>query len=82
MKHISILVPKGAAALSCIEGPFILFNKANEFLAGLGKPQLFDVKLVGLNHDQQVYDRLFRVSPDTTISEVKKTDLIIIPAVL
>jgi len=31
MKHISILVPKGAVALGCIEGPFILFNKVNEF---------------------------------------------------
>jgi len=37
MKHISILVPKGAVALGCIEGPFILFNKVNEFLESLGK---------------------------------------------
>ena len=81
MKHISILVPNGAVALSCIEGPFILFNKANEFLESVGKQPLFNVKLVGLTHEQQVYDRLFRVSPDATISEVKKTDLIIIPAV-
>jgi len=81
MKHISILVPKGAVALSCIEGPFILFNKANEFLTSLGKQPMFTVKLVGLSRDHQVYDRLFSVSPDTTIGEVNKTDLIIIPAV-
>ncbi len=81
MKHISILVPKGAVALSCIEGPFILFNKVNEFSVNTGKQPLFQVQLVGLSKDMQVYDRLFRVSPDVTTKEVSKTDLIIIPAV-
>jgi transcriptional regulator GlxA family with amidase domain len=81
MKHISILVPRGAVALSCIEGPFILFNKANEFLASVGKPALFQVQLVGLTREGEVYDRLFSVRPDETISNVSKTDLIIIPAV-
>ncbi|SMD00869.1 GlxA family transcriptional regulator [Pedobacter africanus] len=81
MKHISVLVPKGATALSCIEGPFILFNRVNDFLAAMGKPPMFIVQLVGLSKDAQVYDRLFRVSPDLVIADVYKTDLIIIPAV-
>jgi transcriptional regulator GlxA family with amidase domain len=81
MKHISILVPKGAVALSCIEGSFVMFTKANDFLKSVGKAPLFDVKLVGLSHDAEVYDRLFKVYPDLTIGEVQKTDLIIIPAV-
>ena len=81
MKHISILVPKGAATLACIEGPFILFTRANDFLASMGKPPLFDVKLVGLTKKTQVYDKLFRVSPDQAIADVQHTDLIIIPAV-
>ncbi len=81
MKHISILVPRGAVALSCIEGPFILFNKANEFLGRMGKEPLFTVRLVGLSKDSQVYDRFFSVTPDVSISDVSKTDLIIIPAV-
>lgn len=81
MKHISILVPRGAVALSCIEGPFILFNKVNEFSQGMGMQPLFQVQLVGITKDTQVYDRLFRVSPDTTTTDVAKTDLIIIPAV-
>jgi len=81
MKHISILVPHGAVALSCIEGPFILFNKVNEFSVSMGKQPLFQVQLVGLNKETQVYDRLFKVSPEVTINEVTKTDLIIIPAV-
>jgi transcriptional regulator GlxA family with amidase domain len=81
MKHISILVPRGAAALSCIEGSYIAFTKTNEFLIALGRPALFKVQLVGLTKSAEVYDRLFTVYPDASIAEVKKTDLIIIPAV-
>ncbi len=81
MKHISILIPRGAAALSCIEGSFILFNKANDFLVSMDKPALFKVQLVGLSKEASVYDRLFTVKPDVSIDELDKTDLIIIPAV-
>jgi len=81
MKHISILVPRGAAALSCIEGSFIMFTKANDFLASMGRQPLFKVQLVGLSSEPQVYDRLFSVRPDATIAEVHRTDLIVIPAV-
>src|SRR5437868_5802994 len=81
MKNISILVPRGAAALSCIEGSYTCFTRVNDFLQNMGKPRLFNVQLVGINKDAQVYDKLFTVYPDTSIDEVKKTDLIIIPAV-
>ncbi|MDO9377018.1 MAG: helix-turn-helix domain-containing protein [Ferruginibacter sp.] len=81
MKHISILVPRGAAALACIEGPFIMFTRANDFLESVGQPKMFDVNLVGLNMEPQAYDRLFSVTPDHAIKSIRKTDLIIIPAV-
>jgi len=81
MKHVSILVPRGAAALGCIEGSFILFNKANDFLAMRGRAPLFHVQLVGLTADAQQYDRPFSVRPDVPIDKVRRTDLIIIPAV-
>ncbi|NLR80557.1 GlxA family transcriptional regulator [Chitinophaga eiseniae] len=81
MKQISILVPRGAVALSCIEGSFVAFTKANDFLESLGRPPLFKVQLVGLTNEAQVYDRLFKVTPDTTISQAPASDLIIIPAV-
>jgi transcriptional regulator GlxA family with amidase domain len=81
MKIISILVPKGDVALSCIEGSFTVFNKVNDFLKLAGKPPLFKVQLVGLTREPEEYQRLFQVQPDLTIDQVKKTDLIIIPAV-
>lgn len=81
MKQVSILVPKGAVALSCIEGSFVCFTKANEFLESLGRPPLFNVQLVGLSSDAQEYDRFFKVTPDVSITDKHKADLIIIPAV-
>ncbi len=81
MKHISILVPKGDVALSCIDGSFTVFNGVNAFLENRGKPALFKVQLVGLTNEAQVYHRLFKVYPDLVLDEVKRTDLIIIPAV-
>jgi transcriptional regulator GlxA family with amidase domain len=81
MKNISILVPRGAVALSCIDGSYIIFSKANEFLVARGRSPVFKVQLVGLTNEPQVYDRLFTVCPDATIKDVPKTDLIIIPAV-
>jgi|SRR6185312_9659812 len=81
MKNISILVPNGDVALSCIEGSYTLFNKVNDFLVERNKPALFKVQLVGLTKEPQVYQRLFKVYPDLVLEEVKKTDLIIIPAV-
>lgn len=81
MKHISILVPKGAASLACIDGAYNAFTKVNLFLENIGKPPMFNVQLVGLSNDSQVYEKLFTVCIDKTIKEVEKTDLIIIPAV-
>jgi transcriptional regulator GlxA family with amidase domain len=81
MKHVSILVPHGAVALGCIEGSFIGFRRANEVLENMGRAPLFDVHLVGITKEPQVYDKLFTVYPDATVNDVTKTDLIIIPAV-
>ncbi|WP_126243872.1 GlxA family transcriptional regulator [Chitinophaga rhizosphaerae] len=81
MKHISILIPKGAVALGCIEGSFRVFTQANEFLRAAGEEPMFNVQFVGMTDQPQVYDRLFTVQPDTRIADLRKTDLIIIPAV-
>lgn len=81
MKHISILIPKGAVALGCIDGSFRVFSQVNDVLGQAGEDPLFTVQLVGMTSEPQVYDRMYTVKPDTTIADVRKTDLIIIPAV-
>ena len=41
---------------------------------------MFDIHLVGLNNETRLYHGLFSVHPDMIMKDVKKTDLIIIPA--
>ena len=79
MKHISILVPKGAI-LGSLEGSRQLLTQVNHFFAAKGMPPIFKVQLVGLNTHTPITGGLFTVNTDLVIDEVKKTDLIIIPA--
>ena len=79
--RISILVPRGAVALSTIEGSVIFFAHLNAALTARGRPAVFQTQLVGMTPEAQVYDRLFTVKPEATIDQVGATDLIVIPAV-
>ncbi|GAB4496887.1 MAG: helix-turn-helix domain-containing protein [Saprospiraceae bacterium] len=79
MKHISILVPE-SSVLDSITAPRYLFTAVNNFLAQAGQPPLFDVHLVGLQKEVKLYDGVFSVHPDSVIQDVKKTDLIFVPA--
>ncbi|WP_343670899.1 helix-turn-helix domain-containing protein [Chitinophaga sp.] len=81
MKHISILIPRGAASLGCIEGAHKMFFNVNNFLIDRGDDPLFTIQLVGLTHDAMVYDGFCKVTPDLSIQDDFDTDLIIIPAV-
>ena len=81
MKNIAILAPRGAASVGCIEGSYIGFSRANEVLASMGKPPIFDMRMVGITGDGQTYDRFISIQPDLTITDEYKADLIIIPAV-
>jgi len=45
-----------------------------------GKKPAFDIHLVGLSKETELYGGLFAVRPDSLVSEIKKTDLIMIPA--
>jgi transcriptional regulator GlxA family with amidase domain len=79
MKHISILVPTGAI-LGSIEGPRQVFTEVNKFVNRLGTPALFNVKLIGLTKEIPAAGGRYTVYADEVIGNVKKTDLIIIPA--
>ncbi|MDQ3393239.1 MAG: helix-turn-helix domain-containing protein [Bacteroidota bacterium] len=79
MKHISILVPKGAL-LSSIEGPRQVFTEANKFMLSQGKPALCNVQLIGLSKETLVCGGKYTVYADALAKDVSSTDLIIIPA--
>jgi transcriptional regulator GlxA family with amidase domain len=80
MKHISILVPEGAI-LGSLEGTRQLLSQVNDFMKAKGEPPVFKVELVGLTKETTLTGGLFTVNTQATISEIKKTDLVIIPAI-
>jgi transcriptional regulator GlxA family with amidase domain len=80
MKHISILVPKGAI-LGSLEGSRQMFTQVNDFFRAKGESPLFHVQLVGLSKETQLSGGLFTANTDLLLNDVKKTDLIIIPAI-
>src|SRR5690349_19318495 len=80
MKHISILVPQGAI-LGSLEGSRQLLTQVNQFFKAKDAPPPFSVQLVGLSKATKLSGGLFTVNTDTLLEDVKKTDLIIIPAI-
>ena len=80
MKHVSILITNDAV-LASIADPRIMFTGVNEFLEAVGKPPIFNVQLVGLSKEVKLHSGLFSVHTDELISNISKTDLIIIPAI-
>ncbi|MCB0444216.1 MAG: helix-turn-helix domain-containing protein [Gelidibacter sp.] len=79
MKHVSILVPENSV-MQAIADPQYLFSAVNQFLLASNKKPLFDIKLVALTNEVNINDGLFSIKANQLISEVKKTDIIIIPA--
>ncbi|RYY60384.1 MAG: helix-turn-helix domain-containing protein [Chitinophagaceae bacterium] len=80
MKHMTILVPEGENNLSSIAGAYKIFSRANEYRKNSGHREVFRIQLAGLSRQQDFYGGLFTVTPHTSISEIQKTDLVIIPS--
>lgn len=80
MKHISIIVPLGHCSLPNIDGTHQIFSETNNLLEAMGREPLFKIQLVGLEHDTSQRNGLYIINPDALISDIKKTDLVIIPA--
>ncbi len=81
MKHLTIIVPDGENNLSSIVGPYKIFTRANEYWKGFGKKEVFNIQLAGISKKIEFYQGLFTVKPHTNISEIAKTNLIIIPSI-
>lgn len=73
------MVPE-AAVLAAIDDPRHVFSQVNSFYKQAGKPNVFDIKFVGLSKETKLHDSAFTVHADLLIDEVEKTDLIFIPA--
>lgn len=79
MKHLSILVTLDSN-LGSIESSRQAFEEVNRFLEETGGKPLFKVQLVGLSREVRLGRGMYTVFPDREIAQVKKTDLVLIPA--
>ena len=85
LKHISILVLNEQCNLStvaCIVGAYEIFTEANNFWMQAGKRVRYKIELVSASARQTLSNELCSVHAHTSIHEVAKTDLIIIPSSL
>ena len=79
MKNVCILVPE-SSVMQAIADPQYLFSAVNQFLTVSGKPPLFNVMLVGAKKEIKLNAGLFSVHTDKQLKDIKKTDLVFIPA--
>lgn len=80
MKHVSILIPKGDSSVVNIGGTHQILSHVNGHLQAAGQEAAFNIQLVGLDMETRQTEGIFTISPDVLIKDVKKTDLIFIPA--
>lgn len=80
MKHLTIIVPDGENNLSSIVGAYKIFSRANAYRKQTKNTELFTIQLAGISKEVDFYDGLFSVKPHVNISEIAKTNLIIIPS--
>jgi transcriptional regulator GlxA family with amidase domain len=79
MKRVSILVPE-SCVMQAVADPQYLFSAVNQFLASAGHAPMFEVELVGMKRQVMLNGGKYAVRTDRLLSEVKKTDLVFIPA--
>lgn len=79
MKHVSILVLETAIPAAIVD-PRYMFTAINDFLRMAELQPAFDVQFVGLNKEVYLQDGLISIHTNATLKDIKKTDLILIPA--
>jgi len=67
--------------LAAVDDPRHVFSMVNSLLENEGKPPVFNIKLVGLKKEIKLHGSSFSVHTDCLLNDVKKTDLIFVPAV-
>jgi transcriptional regulator GlxA family with amidase domain len=80
MKSITILVPDGENNLSSIVGAYKILSRANKLWMEAGKAGPYTIQLAGISPVVDFHGGLFSVRPHMHISDIDKTDLVIIPS--
>jgi len=82
MKHLTILIPHNNINLSSVVGSYEVFSRANKHYESIGRKPVFDIHLAGTSKKLDLYNNFFSIRPDVRLADIRKTDLIIIPALL
>lgn len=80
MKHLSIILPNGQTNLTKLAGAVEIFTLANEHWLSRYGTSAFHIQLVGERREQEFLSGMMILRPGAGINEIKKTDLIVIPA--
>lgn len=66
--------------MASVSDSVYVFDKVNDFLRESGQPPMFKIQLLGFSDEVKLNTGLFSIKPDAGFESVKKTDLVIIPA--
>ena len=80
MKKVTIIVPNGYVNLSSIAGSFQILTRANEYWQKMGHKSMMEIRIAGFVTELKLDGGFFSINP-VNITEIKKTDLVIIPSV-
>ena len=80
MKQVTIVVPEGEVNLACLTGAFEILTAANRYWQKMGNQPMMEIRIAGFMTELKLDAGYFSVHP-INIAEIKKTDLIIIPAI-
>lgn len=80
MKRISILALSDAT-MSCMDSAYQILTRVNDFQRYQGKAAYYNVEIVGVNKSVQLNGGRYHIHADSTIDEVKQTDVIVIPLI-
>jgi transcriptional regulator GlxA family with amidase domain len=82
MKHITILVPDGQVnmgTIATIVGALEIFTEANSYWKRSGHEPRYTIQTAGVSKKVDFSKGMISLQPEAAISEIKKTDLVIVP---
>ncbi|HTF80367.1 MAG TPA: helix-turn-helix domain-containing protein, partial [Cytophagales bacterium] len=80
MKYVTIVVPAGKVNLSSVSGAYEILHRAHNLWQRKGHAPVMEIKIAGFMTELKMDDGLFSIHP-SNLREVKRTDLLLIPAV-
>ena len=80
MKQVVIIAPQGKANLSSIAGSFEILKGANAYWRRMNNKPRMEICIAGFSTELKLDGGFFSIHP-VDITEIKKTDLLIIPSV-